>query len=637
MTVVDSPVGVYEADAPSAGVSGEAVVQPESIGGLALAAVPLPERQLLVDLDEPVWKSRAYLLVSIIIACAYLWTMLGFWAPAHPGVDQNGYLVGGRVFAETFSTGVMPANPFQYFGAMWVMTPEGWLYPKYPLGIPILTAACFWLGGNAYGPILTYLISPICAAAALVAMFLLTRQVAGSFFGLIGQLLLATNAIFLTQTNNPWSHMPDVAFVLWGMVFLVWWWRFDGLWRGAIAGLLLGFSVLIRYTEGLLLIPMAVVALSKLRWRSPQSYLRCATPFVAWLAPVVYLLVFNKLAMGTLTGYDTTNESTGFEVSTLTEKWRTSLSQLYQLGAFFILPMGLLGLILIFVRSWRMGLLLLGWFLPGVMIYSAYYWGGERMGMGFLRFFLSLIPPLLIAACWLFSRLSATGIDRDALTGWRARAAAAVAPVAVGVIVVVAGAASLRESLTGITNDFVNASNLSTAASIVRLHTRQSAPESVILFAEAGRGPSGWANYLQFATGFELYAHDAFSPNPRQLLGGRGGNDSDQPNPVQPLRREAAQKAYAKYNDAQLIEQQNLLMNRAFTEGRRVLLLLPASEATRFTKRFVQDRPYQQVTLATWRDPVRSADIYTPAQDQTTRQRQRGQPGGAVGALLGGP
>jgi len=598
------------------------------------AYASLPERTLQLDLDEPIWKQRLYLGVAILIAIGYLWIMLGYLAPAHPGVDQNGYLVGGRVFAHTFSTGVKPAGPFEYFGAMWVMAEDGWLYPKYPLGIPILTAACFWIGGDANGPLLTYYISPVCAALALVAMYLLTRQIAGSFFGLLGTILLASNAIFFTQTNNPWSHVPDAAFVLWGMVFLVWWWRYNGLWRAAIAGLLLGYAVLIRYTEGLLLLPMAVVALSKLRWKSPRSYLRCATPLFAWLVPVGYLLIFNKLAMGTWTGYDTTNESTGFEVSTLGEKWRTTLSQLYQLGAFFILPIGLLGLLLIGQRNWRIGLFLMSWLLPGVLLYSAYYWGGERMGMGFLRFFLTLIPPILIGACWLFSKLSTIGYPREGASGgFMTKLSNSIAPIAIGLIVLVAASASVRESLAGVTRDYVSNQNLATTAAIINMHTKHNTNDDVVLFAEAGRGPAGSANFLQFATGFEIYANDAFSTNLRQFMGARGGNDPDQPNPLQPRRREATQKEYAKYNDKQLIEQQNLLMNRAFVANRRVIAVLPVNEATRFLKRFVQDRPYQFQVLAAWRDPVRTSDVYTPPPEQSG-QRQRGQGGGPGG---GGP
>jgi hypothetical protein len=206
------------------------------------------------------------------------------------------------------------------------------------------------------------------------------------------------------------------------------------------------------------------------------------------------------------------------------------------------------------------------------------------------------------------------------------------------VIVLVAASASLRESLGSVAGDFVNNQNLAATADIIRMHTRNNTADDVVLFAEAGRGPSGSANYLQFVTGYEMYANDTFSQNFRQFLRGPGGNDPDQPNPLQPRRREATQKEYAKYDDKQLIEQQNLLMNRAFTANRRVLVVLPANEATRFLKRFVQDRPYQFQVLAAWRDPVRSSDVVSATEQRwTSRQQQRGPGGGpGGGGLFGG-
>ena len=56
-----------------------------------------------------------------------------------------------------------------------------------------------------------------------------------------------------------------------------------------------------------------------------------------------------------------------------------------------------------------LALLLTLWFVPGVLIYTAYYWGlnrGGGGGVGYLRFFLTLFPPAIIAACWVMRRAS---------------------------------------------------------------------------------------------------------------------------------------------------------------------------------------------------------------------------------------
>src|SRR5256714_13525664 len=137
------------------------------------------------------------------------------------------------------------------------------------------------------------------------------RLAAGSFAGILGMILLATCPVTLVLANNPNSHAAALAFVTWGMLFLIWWWKRGGWWRGAIAGFLLGYAVAIRYTEGLLLLPLCVAAVLTIRWSDPKSYLRAAVPILFWLVPVVALVCFNKAAMGSWTGYDTTNESTG--------------------------------------------------------------------------------------------------------------------------------------------------------------------------------------------------------------------------------------------------------------------------------------------------------------------------------------
>ena len=100
MTVLASPV-----------VDGSNLVDEDRVNQLILPIdyahgkyPSLPERMLELDTGEPIWKQRLCLGVALLIAAGYLWMMLGYLAPAHPGVDQNGYLVGGRVFAHTFSS-----------------------------------------------------------------------------------------------------------------------------------------------------------------------------------------------------------------------------------------------------------------------------------------------------------------------------------------------------------------------------------------------------------------------------------------------------------------------------------------------------------------------------------------------------
>lgn len=609
----------------------EADFKPETDAATPANPAPeaLPERLLSIDAPaEPRGLRLGYLALAIVVALGFFWVMQAYWAPAHPGIDQNGYLVGGRVFAKTLSTGYKPDSPFQYVGGMWVLTDDGWVYPKYPLGVPILTAVCLWIGGETHGPMLTYLVSPVCASAALLATFFLVREIAGSFAGVLSQLLLAANPIMLSMANNPWSHAPALGFTVAGMAFLVWWWRYDGLWRGAIAGFLLGYAVMIRYTEGLLLLPMAVVALSKVRWRDWRSYARCATPLLSWLIPVGYLLIFNKLAMGAWTGYDATNESTGFQLDKLLERWPSTIELFYDSAAYFIFPIGVLGLLLMFCWNWRVGLFLAAWLLPGAAVYTSYYWGGNARLMGELRFYLTLLPPVLAAACWVMGRaggLIAGGRGEGA--GAAGVAGGIVQPLAIGVIVAIACVAGLRDTIPQLERDFTINTNLADSANVLRMHARGLPAAEGVLFTDGQQFMSG-ANYLQFATGFEVYGVNAFANNAASLImrGPGGGGGEGDPNPLQAKRREYLRAEYAKYDDAGLVAKQNEVMRNALARGKRIFVLLPANEADAFERRYLKEN-FASVALASWREPVKWTEPSAPA----SQRRGVGGPGGGPG------
>src|SRR5687768_7818488 len=55
-------------------------------------------REPLID-PEPTWKPTLYLLVAAVVIGCFVYATQSFWVPAHPGVDQNGYLVGGKMLA----------------------------------------------------------------------------------------------------------------------------------------------------------------------------------------------------------------------------------------------------------------------------------------------------------------------------------------------------------------------------------------------------------------------------------------------------------------------------------------------------------------------------------------------------------
>jgi hypothetical protein len=64
---------------------------------------PVGDRLLPILCEESKVDRRVWLVIALIVAGFYAVMTLGFWAPADRGVDQNAYLLGGRMIAEHFS------------------------------------------------------------------------------------------------------------------------------------------------------------------------------------------------------------------------------------------------------------------------------------------------------------------------------------------------------------------------------------------------------------------------------------------------------------------------------------------------------------------------------------------------------
>src|SRR5207244_322118 len=145
-----------------------------------------------------------------VVICALLLRFTSaFWAPAHDGNNQNGYLVGGKLLAMHGTTGFEPKSPLSFVGWMWVMRDPkstapggGMMYPKYPLGVPALVALIYRIGGAEHGVDWVYRISPVAMTLAVLAMFFLARPLMGSFAAILAMILLAGGQVGLVLTNN---------------------------------------------------------------------------------------------------------------------------------------------------------------------------------------------------------------------------------------------------------------------------------------------------------------------------------------------------------------------------------------------------------------------------------------------------
>jgi len=435
-------------------------------------------------------------LIGASLACvlAFLWygMMLLAWSPAHPGVDQNGYIVGGKMFADHLSTGMLPPNIYSFVGQMWIGTPWQTYYPKYPMGLPMIYAATLKIGqiplgralvycltnmrwlaaglavfllarwlaawllrkidfaaslgafalamllplcavrvivgpwhslpipGPSAGVSLAYLVNPIAMTLALLASFYLVRMVAGSVAGLMALVVIAASPVTMQLTDNPSSHATSLFFVAWGMYLLLRWWQHGGAWRAAVAGLLIGYAVTIRYTEGLLLLPVVLVAILNFRWNK-RRLTETGLLLAWWGIPVILLLAFNLGSFGSPTGYDSTNESTGFNWQNFQKNWETTVRQLYNSGLFFLLPLSLAGLVAMFAFAWRTALMLTAWLLPSLILYTAYYWAPDSIG--YARFYLTLFPAFAMTAFWMLGKalpaVIAAKSQSPTISAWR--------------------------------------------------------------------------------------------------------------------------------------------------------------------------------------------------------------------------
>ncbi|PYQ56137.1 MAG: hypothetical protein DMF53_26395 [Acidobacteria bacterium] len=503
-------------------------------------------------------RRRLFLVLALAAAALFFLVTHHYWVPADSNLDENAYLISGKLLARTGSPGFAPPDPYSLVGMMWITTPSGRCYPKYPLGQTLLVAAAVKAGGLRAA----FWISPVLMTLGLLGVFLLVREAVGSFAGLLAMLAMATSPVLLAETNDPDSHGAVVFFTTWGMLLLLRWWRTGKLRHAALAGLLLGLSAITRYTEGLLLLPLGIVALLALGRPWDRRRLAGAAALAAgWLLPVGLQTAFNLRVFHRLTGYGATNESTAFGLGHLARHAGLVLRQLFFLGLPLLFPLAVLGLALLAWRERRLGLVLWAWALPGLLLYAAYYWAVDDVA--YTRFFLTLLPPLVLGMAWLLTR---------PLPGpeWLRRR---IQPALGLALVLACGAYGVREALPilrGVQEDQTLARDTAAAALAV-------APAGSVFF-----GPPQPLLYLQYASDdYRLYGRNMFLP---QVIERMGRRDPRAPNPLQPERARALYRLLKGRKPVGLLRLQRNLVADALGQGRRVFLIQPAGDepGTRF-------------------------------------------------------
>ena len=440
-----------------------------------------------------------------------------YFVPARSGTDQNGYLTTARLIAHEARLSFVPQNSFQFVGLMMVMTPgpHSRIYAKYPMGYPLMAAVCR-LGGRVAGAwahqpqwaiYAMYLVNPLCTVLACFLSFFLFRRLVGNFTSLMGVLLLACNPITLIYTNEANSHASSLLCVVVGYLALFSWWEKGGKWRGLIGGMALGYACTIRYSEFLLLAPLLFVVLAKVKL-DLRRFREVIPPLLGWIIPLAIMAIALWIAYGRpwRTGYDLCKEQTGFRwryfwgnsdpaQGPLEQgNWSRLLFHLNHLGLFMLLPLVMAGLIGLFWYAWRLATTLALWVLPLTILYMFYYWGlyvGDERSTSYLRFYLTVVPGLLMAGLW--------ALDRAIPAGYAAKA------IAVGAITALACAINATNVLPQLESAQRSSLALRNMADLVR--QKIPANQGNVIFAD--QEP---CNQLDADGGYLLYDLTLFRP-----------------------------------------------------------------------------------------------------------------------------
>ncbi len=445
--------------------------------------------------SKPALRLSAHVVFCVLLI-SYTLLLSAFYVPAHPGVDQNGYMTTGRELVEHGRLYFRPHNPYQFIGAMMVQLPDGLVYAKYPPGVGVLAAMARLLGGSHA----VYLVDPTLMIIGMVAAYVLFLQLVDEFLALIGVIFLMVNPVILQFADDANSHGAAFGFTTIGMCLLLIWLRRGG-WRwGVAAGVMLGFCPWMRYTEALWCIPL-LVALIIARTKDRRPWKDITAAVVAYAIPILVLMLINWASFGYpwRTGYWYCGEQGGFSwrylvagdrTSNYQGNWFTALGQFENLGMYLIFPLVLLGLGKMLVQNRRWGILLATWMIPSTGVYLLYYWAPSKINtVIYLRFFIDVMPAMILCALWAMQELFGRSMHTRGLT--------------VGLLALMAGAYCLKMTIPTMERSRDMKINLTAAAKALHRFTG-SRP---VIFAN-----STVCNYLGSITNYRLYDVQMFSP-----------------------------------------------------------------------------------------------------------------------------
>lgn len=300
----------------------------------------------------------------------------------------------------------------QVFNDEHLLVYHGHWFSKFLPGWPLLLAAGVVLGAP-------WLVNPALAAAVLLLLYLIGREVYGSPTALLATLLTLSSPFFLEMAGSFMAHTAALFYLsLFAYLLLRWSRRTSelagatfgprqgGWWLLILSGLSLGMALITHPTEG------AAFALpfAALLWRRPAGL--WVIPAIA--CPVVLLLLYNRALTGNLRlelytlywrydrlGFGPHVSRHGFTVAQ--GLWNTSIRlemlQAHLFGWPFYLALALPAVPFVLGRANRWDVIFALSALLVVGVYALYWWPGITYGP---RYYYVAIP-------W-FSLLAARGL-----------------------------------------------------------------------------------------------------------------------------------------------------------------------------------------------------------------------------------
>ena len=495
--------------------------------------------------------------VALAIVALFCALLSGYHVASYDGIDENGYLITARSLATKGDSGKVLDDPNEFVSGNYVLADNGSYYGKYPLGYPALCVLAYKLGG----PTAVFLVNPILAALAVLGTFFLGRAMLGEFAGALAAILLATNPLHAYFANSALSHSGSICFAVWGMFFLWRWTGSGGKWNAFLAGALSAYASTVRYTDGLLVLPIiAMVAWRYFKVESPADLQPVARELmiVSALIAVTPLLIHHWRAFGApwVTGYSLCGESTGFGWKFFKENWWLMLTRMDTGGLILLFPLGLVGLAYLAIHDAKRGLLLGLWAVPGLLLYSAYYWAPQGDGPGYVRFFVSVFPPLILSAL--------------ALLCFAVRARPWWWEVGLGAFVAVVATANLREATHQLNRQMDRLLFDKETSERVRDKLKDGA---VIVASDR------LLNFIEFAGDWHLYPLETFD---RGAIQNRIKNLKDNdPRPFQRRKAEKLAETRGQKSDSDLTQEQRDLIKKQLAAGREVAMIMPKDQYRR--------------------------------------------------------